>query len=182
MALKRIDKDFEISIINNQRGGFYYASPNGDFIIDMEDYGDEDYVTFGDLKSLMSRNRKLLTDLHIVINDVIGDDYTLEEVISSLKLDDSYNELLSLSEEKLSEADYIDIEKIEEFVVEAGSEQIAKILGNKKSKLRYTLAETCVELYRQEELTDYNKMKVVAEKLGHKDIQAFWSDIEAAHR
>lgn len=182
MAIKRIDKDFEVSIISNTRGGFFYSSPNGEFIIDMEDYGDEDYVTFGDLKSLMSRNRKVLTDLSIVINDIIGDEYTLEEVITSLKLQDSYNELLSLDDKKLSEAEFIDIEVIEDFVDKSDSEQLAKILGNKKSKLRYAIAETCVELYRQEDLTDYNKMKIVSEKLGHKDIQSFWADIEASRR
>lgn len=182
MAVKRIDKDFEISITNNLYGGFYYSSPNGDFIIDMENHGDEDYVTFGDLKSLMSRNRKFLIDLNLVINDVVGDEYTLEEVIKSLKIEDSYNELLSLDEQKLSEVEYIDIDMIKDFVKEAEPERIAKILENKKSKLRYCIAETCTELYKNGELTDYNIMKHVAEKLGHDDVQSFWADIEATNR
>lgn len=182
MAIKRIDKDYEISIINNLHGGFYYASPIGDFIIDMDNYGDEDYVTFGNLKSLMSRNRKFLVDLNIVINGVIGDDFTLEDVISSLKLQDSYNELLSLDDLKLSEVEHIDIEMIKEFVETASPERIAKILENKKSKLRYAIAETCTSLYRDGELSDYNIMKNVAEKLGHEDVQGFWADIEASNR
>lgn len=181
MAVKRIDKDFEVSIVNNLYGGFYYASPNGSFIINMEQHGDEDYVTFGDLKSLMSRSRKYLINLNIVINDVVGDEYTLEDVITSLKLEDSYNELLSLSDEKLSEVDYIDIEKISDFVRKAKPERIAKILENKKSKLRYAIAEASTNLYKDGELSDYNVMKEVSEKLGHDDVQSFWADIEASN-
>lgn len=182
MAIKRIDKDFEVSIVNNSRGRFFYSSPNGDFIIDMEEQGDEDYVSFGDLKSLMSRSRKFLIDLDIVINDVIGDEYTLEEVITSLKLKDSYDELLSLNGEKLSEVDNIDITIIEEFVKETKPEKIDKILKNKKSKVRYALAEAIVAMYRDGELSDYNVMKDTAENLGHDDIQAFWTDVEASNR
>lgn len=181
MARKRIDKDFEVSIVNNLHGGFFYSSPNGDFIIDMENHGDEDYVSFGDLKSMMSRNRKFLIDLYIVINDVVGDEYTLEEVVTSLKLKDSYDELLSLSDEKLSEVDYIDIENVADFVREVETEKIAKILGNKKSKLRLTIADAVTAMHREGELSDYNIMKVVAEKLGHEDVQSFWSDIEASN-
>lgn len=181
MAIKRIDKDFEVSIINNLYGSFYYSSPNGSLIIDMEERGDEDYVTFGDLKSLMSRNRKILTNLNLVINDVVGDEYTLKDVIDSLKLEDSYNELLSLADKKLSEVEYIDIELIPEFIKEAKPERIAKILENKKSKLRYSIAEATVELYKQKKLSDYNVMKDLAEKLGHKNVQSFWNDIEAAN-
>lgn len=181
MAIKRIDKDFEVSIINNLYGSFYYSSPNGDFIIDMEEHGDEDYVTFGDLKSLMSRNRKILTNLNLIINDVVGDEYTLKDVIDSLKLDDSYNELLSLSDEKLSETDYIDIDLISDFIKESNPERISKILENPKSKLRYAIAESAVELYKNREISDYNVMKNVAEKLGHEDVQRFWNDIEAAN-
>lgn len=181
MARKRIDKDFEVSIINNLHGSFYYSSPNGNFIIDMDEHGDEDYVTFGDLKSLMSRGRKVLQNLNLVINDVVGDEYTLEDVVKSLKLEDSYNELLSLSDEKLSEVDYIDIDLISDYVKEAEPEQIAKILGNRKSKLRYAIAEASTELYREGELSDYNVMISIAEQLGHEDVQAFWNDIEATN-
>lgn len=181
MAIKRIDKDFEVSIVNNLHGGFYYSSHNGNFIVDMEEHGDEDYVTFGDLKSMMSRSRKVLTDLHLVINDVVGDEHTLEDVVKSLKIDDSYNELLSLGDEKLSEVDYIDIDIIPDFIEKASAEEIAKILGNKKSKLRYSIAETSAQLYKNGDLTDYNVMRSVAEKLGHEDVQGFWNDIEAAN-
>lgn len=181
MARKRIDKDFEVSIVNNLHGGFFYSSPNGDFIIDMENYGDEDYVSFGDLKSMMSRNRKFLVNLYLVITDVVGDEYTLEEVISSLKLKDSYDELLSLSDEKLSEVDFIDIENVSDFVREAEPEKIAKILENRKSKLRLTIADVATDMYREGDLSDYNIMKVVSEKLGHEDVQSFWADIEASN-
>lgn len=182
MAIKRIDKDFEVSIVNNLHGGFYYSSPNGDFIIDMENHGDEDYVRFGDLKSLMSKNRKFLINLNIVINDVVGDEFTLEDVIKSLKLQDSYNELMSLGDKKLSEVELIDIEIVQDFVKSAGADKIAKVLGNKKSKLRYSIAETCAYLYKEGDLTDYSVMKSVAEELGHTDVQSFWTDIEQSNR
>lgn len=182
MATKRVDKDFEVSIVNNVRGGFFYSSPNGEFIIDMQDFGDEDYVTFGDLKSLMSRNRKVLTELRVVINGTIDDGFTLEDVIHSLKLQDSYEELLALGDEKLADVEHIDIELIEDFVQESDAEKIARVLGSKKSKLKRAIAEAAADLYKRDELSDYNKMKAVAEQLGHDDIQSFWADIDSSNR
>lgn len=182
MAIKKIDKETEITIVNGRHGGFFYKSQTGDLIIDMTDFGDEDSVTYGQLKQMLSRNRNLLKEMTLIISSVEDEKITLEDVITSLKLTDSYNELMSLLDEKLDEVDYIDITKIDEFIQESSAEKIGSILGSKKSKVRYIVAESATELYKENNLTDYNKMKVVAEDLGHSNIQSFWEDIERSNK
>lgn len=174
---RQIDKDTEIVITNNLHGGFFYQTPNGSLVIDMEDFGSDDYITFGELKTMMARSRKILQNLHVVITSVISDDVTIEDVVTALKLKDSYDELLSLADEKLADVDYIDIETIPNFVSEADADRLAKILNNKKSKLRFCIAESAVELFKKDELNDYNKMNILAEKLGHERMDTFWRDI-----
>lgn len=182
MAIKKIDKDTEITIANNTKGAFFYSNKNASLIINLNEYGDEDSISFSELKTILGDKRMILTDLILIITDVVDEECTIEDIVKALKLSDSYNEYLSLTNEKLGEVEHIDIRGVEEFVQDATAEEIGKILGNKKSKVRYAIAETAADLYKNKELSDWNKMKAVAEKLGHSDISSFWKDIESSNR
>lgn len=179
MAIKQINKDTEIVVRNNTHGGFFYQSRNGEMVIDLDEYGDEDRVTFGELTKNASRLRKVLKNLSLVIVEVIGeDDIKIKDVVERLKIKDSYDELLSLADEKLEDVDYIDADIIREFVQDSESSSIHKILANKKSCLHYAIAEMVTELYRTNEVSDLNKMKHVSELLGYKTSSHFWNDIK----
>lgn len=179
MAIKQIDKDTEIVIKNNTHGGFFYQSRNGEMVIDLDEHGDEDRVTFGELVKNASRLRKALKRLNLIIIEVISDDgVTISDVVERLKVKDSYDELLSLSGDKLEDVDVIDTDMIEEFVQDSSAERIHKILSNNKSALHYTIAETITELYRRNEMSDLNKTNEVSRLLGYEISSHFWNEIE----
>lgn len=175
MAIKRIDKDVEVIVANNTTGGFFYQAPNGSFIIDLENNGDEDYVSFGDLKSIMARKRKLLENLDLIIIDVLDEEFTAQDVVEALRLTDPYAELSSLKED---EDDAITTELIKDFVVSADSDKLVKMLTSPKSKLKNRIFEASVEAYREKDLVDMNKMQAIAKAMGHDEFHAFWQDSE----
>lgn len=175
---KKVNQDIEVTIVNNSRGSFFFDKRNGDVVLDLDGYGDENVVMFGDLKRNASKLKDAFNKFMIVIAEVDSDEFTIEDVVKELRLTDAYNELLSLSDEKLGDIDYIDISVIEDFVEDADSEDIEKILKSNKSKLIYTVTESITELYKQNRLADYNKMRLVAEKLGYEQTEHFWSAIE----
>lgn len=178
-VIKRIGKDVEVSIVNARHGGFYYESPRQEVVIDLEDFGSEDYVTFGDLKSMNSKTN-FLKNLTLIITEVLDEDVSIEDVVKSLKIQDSYSELLSLGEDKLETVEYIDVNLFNEFVKEADIDEIDRILNSEKSMVRYSVQEAATYMYKEGELADFNKMTSVAEKSGHKDVQKFWKDIDSS--
>lgn len=170
--IKRIDQDLEILIANNVRGSFFYKSRNEDLILDMDEFGDEEYVTFGDLKKMMAQNRAILEKLKLVVVGVIDDEITVEDVVEALRLKDTYNELKSVLKGDFTE------NGIEDFIEDCTLEDLGKILNSKKTKLSSSIIETSIVMYRNGKLTDYNKMKLIAERIGRKDFSTYWLDAD----
>lgn len=173
---KRIDKDADItvqSLIRN--GGFYYVSKNGDTELVLEEHGDDDFINFGTLKQMKTKNKSILENFKILI--IEAEDVTVEEVVSELKLKDSYDELKAT----LGADDYsFDIDDIEEYVLDSPSETFAKIVSNEKSKVRDLLINEAVYLFKEGRLKDTNKTDAIAKAIGITDgvmISAFWEDI-----
>lgn len=172
MARKKIDQDVEVIVMNNVRGSFFYKSRNGDLVLDLTDFGDEQYVTFGDLKKMMASKRVVLEQLRLVIVDVEDEEVTVNDVVESLRLADTYKELESACDGEIGQYG------IENFIKESELSELDKKLSSKKTKLKNTIVETAVVMYRNGELTDYNKMKLIAEKIGRKDFGSYWQDAD----
>ena len=102
--MAKIDKDLEITVVNNIRGSFVYS--NRGTIIELDSFGDEDFLTYGELKTMVSgRYKSLLQNFSLLITDVDSDEYTLEDVIKQLKLSKYYEKIKSLTDEDDSEVD-----------------------------------------------------------------------------
>ncbi|MBO1087251.1 hypothetical protein [Enterococcus mundtii] len=168
----KIDQDVEIVVMNNVRGSFFYKSRNGDLVLDLDEFGDEEYMTFGDLKKMMASKRVILEKLKLIIVGVEDDEITVEDVVDSLRLTDTYNELKATSNGEIRATG------IEDFILESTTDELSKTLNSSKTKLKNTIMETAVVMYRDGKLTDYNKMKLFAEKIGRKDFSTYWLDAD----
>lgn len=179
LAIKTIDRNTEIVIRNNTHGGFFYESRTQDMVIDLNEYGDEDRVLFGELVKNASRLRKVLNNLNIVIVEVISDeDVTIKDVVERLKIQKAYEELLELMDETLDNVDYIPDDIVSEFVLESSAADIEKIFDKKKSSLHFTVAEAITELYKTDEVFDINKMHVVSRFLNYRNPNDYWNEVE----
>lgn len=104
---------------------------------------DKKYVTYGFLRSLRDKNPKAISLPVIYIDD--------ENVIKSLRLERIYEELFKPSDLdaffKKSKGDIIDI------------------LDNADRGLRKLLRDASLAMIKKEKLVDYNKIKILSEKL-----------------
>lgn len=169
---RRVDPDTEVIVMNNVKGSFFYKSRDGQTVLDLDEFGDEEYVTFGELKKMLAQKRAILEKLKLIIVDVDSEDFDADDVIASLRLTDTYNELKSATGGDISATG------IENFILNAESKDLEKTLASEKSKLKISILETAVELYRQGKLTDYNKMQVFSRYAGGSNYANFWIDAE----
>ena len=158
--MAKIDKDLEITVVNNIRGSFVYS--NRGTIIELYSFGDEDFLTYGELKTMVSgRYKSLLQNFSLLITDVDSDEYTLEDVIKQLKLSKYYEKIKSLTDEDDSE---VDQDVFEDFIRESKVSDLIEKLSDEN--LKYPLVDTAVELYKNKDFNDYDKRKAVADAIG----------------
>lgn len=166
----RIDKDVEVTIVNNTQGSFGYNFK--DTLIELESFGDEDYLTFGELKTMMSsKHKNILKKLMLLITDIDSEEYTVDDVINQLKLDGSYKSLREIIEniDENSHSSIID------FIQESKTEDFEKALEDKN--LSKVLVESATSLYKDGELSDYTKLRAVGKAIGIEDFNTYFSDI-----
>lgn len=184
---KRVNRDTEVIIVNNTKGGFSERIPGGISIV-LNEYGDTAYINHGELVKLLGRGRagrRKFEKMDIVISEVVTDGVTIKNITDELRLTKPYEELHGLLDTEFTDdIDYIDVDKIDLFLNECEYDELEKIMNNKKSYVRKTLAEHAADLHKRGELNDFNKMSIIATGLGQneRDIQSFWTDIREANK
>jgi len=153
-----IDRNVEVVVMNNTFGRFIYENPRMTMVIDMENYGDEEYVTVGDLRVILNSNRKILENFMLLITEVLDDNLTLEDVLLFLGLDKKYKEFFALNHRKNSSANVRDIQY---FIIKSNPEKFERMMENMDERLRNRVIDTSVKLFKLKKLTDYRKMQVI---------------------
>ncbi len=154
-----VDRDVEVVVVSNTIGRFYYSNPRMSMVIDLHKIGDEEYITVGDLRTILNSSRKVLEGFQILITEVMHEDYTVEDVLIFLGLDKRYNEYLSLTK-KLSGSNP-EIGDIKDFLIKAPVQSFERIMKNMDEKLRGKIIESAVTLFKLKEFADYNKMQII---------------------
>lgn len=155
---KQIPADLEVTVANNTDGMFEYQSPNKVLTLNMEKYGDEEFVNFEDLRQL----KRYLEDFSLVIVDVNSDEYSVIDIARSLRVNRSYEEyfksILGLSDEEMEEEYDIDLEELGDFILDGTLEEYKEQL---EGRIKKTIIERSVALYREGELNDYSKLQAL---------------------
>lgn len=168
---KRIDKDIEVALQSNVQGSFSLVAFR-DIMIELDNHGDEDFLTFGELKKLASSKYKsVLQKLNLIITDVESDEFTVEDVIDQLKLTKYYEPALQLvpGGEKLNAGTF------SEYVLNCSTKDLEEKL--KIENISAMLIEAAVSLYREKELVSYDKLQTIANALGVADYHNYFSDV-----
>lgn len=174
---KSIDKNVEVVVANNTYGTFVWESRNGETSIVLEEHGDDEFLTYGELRKL----KKYLENMELVITEVNEDDVSIMDVARGLRIDDVYEEYFDLIEETDanevdSEAD-IDINEFEDFILESDDDEFKQVL---ESKLRDVIISGSVELYKNQKLASHSKTRMIRDTRPKAERDTFWSDIEAS--
>lgn len=153
-----VDRNVEVVVVSNVIGRFYYDNPRMATVIDLHHIGDEEYVTVGDLRTIVNSSRKILEGFDLLITEVLDNQYTLEDVLIFLGLDRKYDEYFSLNKGRDGAPEVADIKN---FLVHTPAKQFDKIMETIDSKLRAKIIEIAVTLFKLKEFGDYNKMRII---------------------
>lgn len=156
-----VDRDVEVVIVSNTLNSFYYENPRMAQVVDLQHINDEEYVTVGDLRTILNTSRSVLEGFSILITEVLSDKYTLEDVITFLGLDEKYEEYYSLTGKK--QGSPAEVKDIKEFLMNAPINAFEKTMENIGDKLRSKVIETAITLFKLKEFGDYNKMRIIEE-------------------
>lgn len=154
-----VDRDVEVILVSNTTNRVYYDNPRMNMVIDLFQIGDTEYVTVGDLRTILNSNRKLIEGFELVITEVLDDRYSVEDVLLFLGLDKKYDEYFALANKKQGEAaEPIDIKN---FILKSPVGVFEKNMKSMNEKLRSRVIETSVVLFKTKQFSDYNKMEVI---------------------
>lgn len=153
-----VDRNVEVVVVSNVIGRFYYENPRMTQVIDLHHIGDEEYVTVGDLRTIINSSRKILEGFDLLLTEVIDSEHTLEDVLVFLGLDAKYDEYFSLSNGRTGSPQATDIK---DFLVNTPARAFEKIMKTIDPKLRSKIIEISVTLFKLKEFGDYNKMRII---------------------
>lgn len=174
---KSIDKNVEVVVANNTYGTFVWESKNGETSIVLEEHGDDEFLTYGELRKL----KKYLENMELVITEVNEDGVSIMDVARGLRIDDVYEQYFDLIEEtdpdEVDDEADIDIDEFEDFILDSDDDEFKQILD---SKLRDVIIRGSVQLYKEQKLASHSKTKMIRETRPKADRDSFWSDIEAS--
>lgn len=156
-----IDKSIEVIVTNNSTTRIIFDNVRLTTQIDLHQKGDEEYITVGDLRTLINANRKLFESFTLIITDIVDGAYTLEDLIAFVGLEKAYKEYYSLRPNNKDKS--VSVEDIENFILKSNSERFATILKDVSVLMRNKIIEESIMLFRDGKLTDFNKMQAIEE-------------------
>lgn len=138
---KRVfNTDDKVEIMNNTTGKYKYTSKRSGFALEMEDYGDTEDITFGELRTMSSTQKRHITDAFIVILD--------EDVVKELGYEKLYKNVFSY-------------EGVEELF--NNPDKLNEVLPKMPVTMRETLGAIAIRKFKNKELFDL-RIKGVIEK------------------
>ena len=165
-----MDLDIEVLVQNNRRGILNYNDGRG-ALIELQEYGDEEYVSMRTLKSLSTgRNKNLLRTLSLIIVDVIDEEVTLEDVLAELRLTKYYDK----AKKDMDTEEDLNVDVMDEFLEGASLDDIKRIMKNKN--LRTCVSERIIEKYKEGDISP-GIVEFVLTDRGVVDPYSFMDDI-----
>ncbi|MDY7043683.1 hypothetical protein RVS70_05640 [Virgibacillus sp. M23] len=159
-----VDRNTEVVIINNTFGRFIYKNPRMNMVLDMENHGDEEYITVGDLRTMLNSDRKILEGFDILITEVLDGQYELEDVLTYLGLNRKYDNYFSLSPKW--KKGQVNRDDIIQFIEKSNPRKFEQLMNSMDSKLRGKVIDTAIKLFKLRKFTDYTKMEVIEKYVG----------------
>lgn len=177
MVKKQIDKNTEVLLTNNTHASYVYLSPNESVLFKLPNQGDEDYIAFGDLKTMVSRQRQFFEGGRVLITAVDEEGLDIADVYDSLRLTKVENDFTKTFGDYGEFAP--EVARFEEFVLESEDVEFKKAIS-KSGPFHMALIETAVKLQQEGKLTDYNKMTAIQESRNSEFSDDLWKDIAAS--
>lgn len=158
--LRKLKNDLEVEIINLNSCTTSCRDRHDRILFKLENTGDREYLTLGDLFEVANKYKGLFKKHLIAIIDVDSDDYTIEDILTYLNLEEIYqdNGIENYDTDYVGQILKMDVRKFERFIEESSIE-LVKIVASR-----------AVELYRQKKFDSRIKEQALATRLGREDL------------
>ena len=169
--LRNINRDIEVVVQSNIYASFSYSDKG--VHLELAEIGDEEYLTFGQLKTLStSKSKRILQNLNILITDVLDDEVELEDVLEQLRLKKNYD-----SAKRILDTDVVDNESFVRYLKNSNttSVDIRKVF-DEHPFMKTILTETAIEMYKKGSI-DIGLVEAILSHIGVKDVYSFLEDI-----
>lgn len=155
-----VDRNVEVVVVNNSLlGRFVYENPRIQTSFDMQQYGDEEYVTVGELRTMVNSSRKIFETFQLLITEVLDQKYTLDDVLVYLGLDRIYEEYYEMTPKW--KRGQVNVGDFQMFIEKTSPQRFEQLLSSMDEKLRNKVIETSVVLFKNKKFNDYQKMKII---------------------
>lgn len=159
----KVDRDTEVVVMNNTFGRFIHNNPRLSMIIDLDRFGDEEYLTVADLRTIANTNKKILENFELIILEVPDGENTVEEVVNFLGLAKHYEAYFKAVGKNGNGS-------LKDFVLRSDEEQFERTLNSMEKGLRNKVVDLSVKLFKLKQLKDYGKMQVIQDITGNEDL------------
>lgn len=139
---RAFNADDKVEIMNNTTGKYKYTSKRSGFALEMEDYGDTEDITFGELRTMSSTQKRHISDAFIVILD--------EEVVKELGYEKLYMNVFNY-------------EGVEELFNDP--DKLNEVLPKMPVTMRETLGTIAIRKFKNNELFDLRVKSVIEKNL-----------------
>lgn len=138
---RRLEKNDDITVMNNTTGRYGYTSRSG-FAVEMNEYGDTETIPFGELETMRSSQKRHIEEAFIVILD--------EDAVKQLRYEKLYENVL----------DEDGVEEVLEDHV-----RLEKMINKMPKTMRETVGAIASRKFKNGELFDMRVKKVLEDNL-----------------
>lgn len=155
-----IDRNVEVLIVNNTFGRLVFNNSRMTAKVDMQDYGDDQYITVGDLKTMTSSSKKMFESFEILIVDILDDEYELEDLLNFVGLFEQYSKFFGNDVKELNVGD------MNSFIINSSEKQFEGLMRKASRPLRFKIAQNSAVLIKAKRLSNMNKITILEELVG----------------
>lgn len=155
-----IDRNVEVLIVNNTFGRLVFNNSRMTAKVDMQDYGDDQYITVGDLKTMTSSAKKMFESFEILIVDILDDEYELEDLLNFVGLFEQYSKFFGNDVKELNVGD------MNSFIINSSEKQFEGLMRKASRPLRFKIAQNSAVLIKAKRLSNMNKIAILEELVG----------------
>lgn len=158
--LRKLKDDIEVEIINLNSCATSCRDRSGRLIFRLENTGDREFLTLAEIFDVANKHRGIFRKHWIAIIDVDSDDYTIEDILTYLNLDEIYEEngIENYDTDYIGQILKMDVRKFEKFIEDASMEIVKMV------------ASRAVDLYKQKKFDSRIKEQALASRLGREDL------------
>lgn len=152
-------KSLEVEIMSLSTGTVVYECPKTRYKFALGKVGARESLELDVLTTLVNRSRNIFENHLITIVDFEDEDYTVEDLITYLGLQDIYTDIENTDVDYIAEILKLDNDEFEELINKKGNDSLVE-----------KVAERAVYLYKQKKFDSHTKQRLLSKRMNIDDL------------